>query len=180
MRGKIATVLLGILIGSLAGYGHVQSVHAQPRCSIKVVEIEDHPDEENLIVYMDEEIPDEVELAAYKYGHIYQIDPELLEAIAYYESRYQADVDSKTGTYKGLMQIGTKWHKDRIEKLGVTDLHDADQNMMVAADYLSDLFEQYEDAVTVLKRYSGSSTTKYSNKVLNKAEQLKIKHGKVD
>jgi len=179
MKSKIVSAILALVIGGLAGYGHVQSVQAQTtRYVVKVVEVEEAKEETNVCIYMDDEIPDEVEIAAYKWGEYYGICPEVLEAIAYFESRYDASVDSKSGTYLGLMQISKKWHSARMEKLGVTDMHDADQNMMVAADYLAELIEKTGSIEDALKRYSGSSTYKYSNKVLNKSMKLEEKHGK--
>ncbi len=36
----------------------------------------------------------------------------------------------------GLLQVNAKWHRDRMEKLGATDLTDAYSNILVATDYL--------------------------------------------
>lgn len=62
-----------------------------------------------------------------------------LMAIAYTESRYTADLVGDDGKSVGMMQINTKWHTDRMEALGVTDLTDPVQCAAVALDYLQEL-----------------------------------------
>lgn len=173
MRGNLISLAIALLIGGSAGYGHIQSAYTK---EIPVVEYHAEVVEEVVTVYMDEDIPEEVQLAAQKYGSEYHISPEILEAMAFYESTYRPEVDN--GNCKGLMQINIKFHKDRMEKLGITDIHDADQNMHLAADYLAELRRENPEIVDVLKRYSGSTTDKYSNKVLKLAEELEIKHQK--
>lgn len=91
--------------------------------------------------------------ACVEYGEQYNICPELLMAIIEVESRGQADAEN--GGCYGLMQISEKWHKDRMEQLGVTDLFDERSNILVGADYLAELFEKYEDSATVLMIYHG-------------------------
>lgn len=139
-------------------------------------------------IQQDDGVPQYVEEAAEKYGEEYNIAPEFLEAIAYTESRYQADAEN--GSCKGLMQISVKWHADRMEELGVTDIYDPDGNMHVAADYLSELFHKYEDPGLVLMHYNGASReavteyietgnmSEYTEKTLALSEDLERRHGK--
>lgn len=71
------------------------------------------------------------------------LNPDLVRAIIYHESRYNAlKVNSKTNAI-GLMQILPKWHMNRAKSLGVTDLKDPYGNILVGCDYLSSLFESY-------------------------------------
>lgn len=63
------------------------------------------------------------------------------------------------------MQISPRWHRDRMECLGVTDLFDERSNILVGADYLAELFEKYEDAAVVLMIYHGEKDA------IKKAEQ---------
>ena len=61
---------------------------------------------------LDPDIPAAVQLAALKYGEEYNISPELLEAVAYAESRY--DPAAENAGCMGLMQISTRWHTERM------------------------------------------------------------------
>ena len=56
-------------------------------------------------------------------GKRYDIDPELLQAIAFVESDYEVNYDGISGD-KGLCQIVERFHTERMEKLNVTDLYD--------------------------------------------------------
>lgn len=116
--------------------------------------------------------------------------PEILESMAYEESRFTPEVVSKNGKYIGLLQINPKWQGERMERLGVTDLKDARQNMMVAADYLKTLFDEYEDTGTVIMHYAGYSKSSiaryeetgklasYVSRVLERAERYERANGK--
>lgn len=123
-------------------------------------------------------VPDEIRGYAEEIGSEYGICPELLESIAYWESRFDPTAVSKNGKYIGLMQVNPKIHKSRMERLGVDDLTDPKGCMRVAADYLLELFEENEDAGTVLMKYNGvnkgrigryeetGDMTKYAEKIL--------------
>ena len=144
----------------------------------------------NVTVYartnVDEEVPIEIQIAANKYGEQYDISPELIEAIIWHESRYIPTVQNKG--CKGLMQISTKWHKARMEKLGVTDIYDIDGNIAVGTDLLAELFETYEDVGIVLGVYHGETNavangkagklSTYVTDILQKAEELEYLHDK--
>lgn len=54
----------------------------------------------------------------------------------------------------GYMQIIPKWHEERMEKFGVTDLLDPKGNITVGIDYLSELFEKYHEINLVLMAYN--------------------------
>ena len=133
-------------------------------------------------------VPKEVKAACEKWGEEYGICPELLESIAYEESRYTADAKSKDGGCLGLMQIHKASHKQRIKNLEIKDLYNIDDNVQVATDYLAELFEEYEEVSTVLMIYHGEKdavrkseqgiVSKYAKKVLKRSEALERQHGK--
>ena len=86
------------------------------------------------------------------------------------------------------MQINEPYHKERMERLGVTDIFDLEGNIHVGADYLAELFAQYQDVGVVLSVYHGESKaverankgnlSKYVKKILAKSEELERLHGK--
>ena len=130
----------------------------------------------------------EVYALAEEIGGAYGICPELLQAIAWHESRYEENASN--GGCEGLMQVSEKWHRDRMKELGVTDLYDPRQNMTVAADYLAELFEEYGEPGMVLMKYNGDSTSvarygklgygmsEYAEGVLQMSAQMEREHGK--
>ncbi len=132
-------------------------------------------------------IGDEVYGYCEKYGEEYGICAELLMAIIERES--SGVIMAQNGDCKGLMQIKASCHKDRMERLGVTDIFDAESNVMVGADYLAELFEEYEDPGLVLDIYSGrgqkafnnydsGTMSSYASGILERSAELERVHGK--
>ncbi len=128
-------------------------------------------------------VPEDIIEMSNEIGMEYHICPELLQSIAFQESRFQAD--AQNGNCTGLMQINPVWHQERMDRLGVTDLYDPAQNMEVAADYLQELFGRYEDVGTVLMVYHGESgavdkiePSKYADEILTRSAELERMHGK--
>ena len=66
-------------------------------------------------------VPEHILEMSNEIGKEYNICPELLQSIAFQESRFQADAQNEGCT--GLMQVNPAWHADRMRELGVTDLH---------------------------------------------------------
>lgn len=128
-------------------------------------------------------ISEDAQEVCVKYGEEYGICPELLMAMIERESSGRPDAES--GGCKGLMQISDRWHKDRMERLEVTDIYDVDGNIHVGADYLAELFEKYEDVGNVLMVYHGEkdAATKtelsdYADWILTRSAELERMNGK--
>lgn len=131
-------------------------------------------------------ISEEAQADCVKYGEEYGICPELLMAMIERESSGQAD--AVNGDCKGLMQISQKWHANRMERLGVTDIYDVDGNIHVGTDYLAELFEKYGEAATVLMVYHGEKNavekaengeiSKYADWILTRSAELERWNGK--
>ena len=109
------------------------------------------------VIFDDTRIPDDIEEAARKWGEVYDIEPEFLEAIAWQESRFSPSAEN--GGCVGLMQIAPRWHQDRMERLGFTndDLYTITASMGIAADYLAELRATGNDDYWVLMTYNGDS-----------------------
>ncbi len=103
-------------------------------------------------------------------------------AIAHKETggTFQADAVGDEGGSIGMFQINTKWHLDRMERLGVTDLTDPAQCAAVAIDYLKELADRYgfePESEALLMAYNmgpggakkaieaGTTSTAYSREV---------------
>lgn len=116
----------------------------------------------------------------------YNICPELVEAMIERESRWNPK--AQNGDCMGLMQISERWHRERMERLGVTDLLEPYDNILVGVDYMAELFERYEDPGTVLMVYNGDSRAKdlqatgelseYAEWILTRSAELEREHGK--
>lgn len=130
-------------------------------------------------------IPVEIKEYCIEIGGEYGICPELLMAIAEAESSGSPKAVNKE--CKGIMQVAEIWHKDRMELLGVTDIFDAEGNILVATDYLYELFEKYEDPGAVLMFYNGDKKAKsylegneemsnYASKILERSRELELLH----
>ena len=133
-------------------------------------------------------IPDEIYQYAEIIGDEFDICPELLMALAERESRFKADAEN--GPCKGLMQVNSSTHKQRFIDAGWTasEWTDPYKNMYVGADYLHDLFEQYEDVGIVLGVYHGEKNavakgksgnlSSYVTKILERSAELERINGK--
>ena len=78
------------------------------------------------------------------------------------------------GASEGYMQVQRRWHWDRMERLGVTDLMDPFSNFRVGCDFLAELLGKYpvEEALTAYN--SGSpGHNEYSEKVMANYEKWK-------
>lgn len=201
-------ILLAVLCGILAGACHAYSVatHKAQKDTFSG-QITNRPTETITLVYepitqpqavfegvkkevveiVDDGIPSEVKEACEKYGAEYFICPELLESLAYQESRFIADVVSADGSCVGICQINPSCHRARMKRLGVTDLKDAEQNIHVAADYLSEIFQEHDgDPEIVLMIYNGDSRWKngkisrYAEEITERSMDYERLHGKRD
>lgn len=122
--------------------------------------------------------------ACVMFANEYCICPELVMAIIEREST--GNPNATNGNCKGLMQISEKWHVDRMDRLGVTDIYDTVGNIRVGVDYLSDLFLEYEDAATVLMVYHGEKDavsksmrgeiSDYAKGILERSQELERLH----
>lgn len=131
------------------------------------------------------EVPEQVIIISEELGERYNISPELIQAICWRESRFQTDAEDRGCI--GIMQVYAKWHRGRMERLGVTDLYDMRQCMTVAVDYLAEL-AQGTDVAEALSIYHGESQVQermergelsgYVETILEVAADLERRNGK--
>lgn len=131
-------------------------------------------------------ISKEIQWYCIEIGEMYGVCPELLMAMI--EAESSGNPKATNGNCKGLMQVSDKWHKDRMKRLGVTDIYDSYGNILVGTDYLMELAEKYGEIGLVLDLYNGNSkayynyengiASQYAKKILARSEQLERVHGK--
>ena len=210
IKRNALSLVIGAVIGCLAGCCHSMSTEIEaaktgPSSVKEVVVIETLYEKREPIIpeapvedpeveestpeapAYDPEIPSEIQDAAWLYGAEYGLSPEFLTAVAFNESSYNPL--AKNGGCVGLMQVSLKWHRDRMERLEVTEeeMWTVDGSMHVAADYLAELNGRYNDLAAVLFAYNGDSRLSdylstgeiksgYVRAVLDLTKELEEKH----
>lgn len=118
-----------------------------------------------------------------RYGFEYDTALAVMEI----ESGYRWDAVSSCGAV-GYMQVIPKHHEERMERLGITDVKDPFQNVVVAVDYLAELQDRFENMDKVLTAYTygvtgayrhvwnaGLESCEYSRKVRKTARRIRKK-----
>lgn len=129
-------------------------------------------------------VPLEEELQLYIAGlcEEYHIQPELVLAVIEQESQYNPEAIGDSGNSIGLMQIQPRWHSERMQQLGCTDLLNPYQNVTVGIDILAEKLEgglewglmaynggnQYADSMQ-----ARGEVSEYAEAVIMLAEELK-------
>ena len=93
---------------------------------------------------------------------------ELALAVIFRESTYR-NVNGDNGNSIGYMQVQPRWHQERMERLGVTDLSDPLSNFRVGCDLLAELIEKYGSVESALTCYNTGSpgTSGYADRVMS-------------
>jgi transglycosylase SLT domain len=103
----------------------------------------------------------------------YGLDSRIIKALIEEESGWLASAEGDNGQSVGLMQIQERWHKERMNRLGVTSLYDPEQNITVGCDILSELLSKYgnyEDALSVYNSGNIYDGKQYAERILNAAK----------
>ena len=104
----------------------------------------------------------------------YGLDPDIVKAIIKIESNGDSKAVGDNGQSIGLMQIQPKWHKARMDRLGITDLKDPKQNLTVGCDILAELLDTYGNYHMALAAYNTGSPYRgqeYADKVMAEANK---------
>lgn len=121
----------------------------------------------------------------YDISEKYCVCPELIMAIIETESSGRAD--AVNGGCIGLMQVYEEYHIDRMKRLGVTNLYDPYQNILVGVDILME-YAKYgeEDLAIALGRYHGEKNvrqrtekghlSKYVTSIMERSHELEMLH----
>lgn len=117
-----------------------------------------------------------------------EIDYYMVVALIERESWYKWDAIGDDGNSFGYMQIYKKWHIERMETEGVTDLSNPYGNIRVGLNFISEIQDKYlsnSGAHCVLMVYNmgesrakqfwkeGTYSTTYTREILQRAEEIK-------
>lgn len=89
------------------------------------------------------------------------LDYRIIYSIIEQESKWNEDAIGDNGNSLGLMQIQPRWHKNRMDNLGVSDLLDPYQNVSVGIDIVDELVSKY-GLYGGLAAYNAGSPSGYS------------------
>lgn len=107
-------------------------------------------------------------------GPMYGLDPKLLQAIIFTESSNNPYAVNPAGTCYGYMQVNPRWHYDKMERLGVTDLFDQYGNILVGTDVLVELLNHYDwNLALALMVYNGDSRAFWLNEIGEYSDYVK-------
>lgn len=98
--------------------------------------------------------PEKMQVYTYCVCKQYGVRYDLVVALIEKESGYKFDKIGDDGHSIGYMQIYEECHRDRMERLNVTDLMNPYQNVLVGIDYLSELIERYGTIQDALAAYN--------------------------
>ena len=116
----------------------------------------------------------------------YMINPSIIIAMCFYESRFTADAIGDTGECRGLMGISPRWCWPEMEKLNCPDMRDPYQNVTVGIDIFAQKLAKYDwNTEMALMSYNagdagahrlwfdkGIYSTTYSSNIMNMALAL--------
>lgn len=93
----------------------------------------------------------------------HHMEPKIVLGVIEHESDFNASAVGDNGNSLGLMQIQSRWHKERMEQLGCDNLLDPYQNVTVGIDILSELLDTYQDTERALIVYNAGAAGAYNN-----------------
>ena len=102
----------------------------------------------------------------------YGLNPQIIKALIEEESGWLSSAEGDNGNSVGLMQIQERWHRERMKRLGVTNLYNPEQNITVGCDILSELLNKYgnyKDALSVYNSGNIHDGKQYAEGILKNA-----------
>lgn len=159
MFKQIAALTVGIVI--VLGLNAIATAIDNPEVYTK-----DLPDP---VPVTELETNNHIEKTAKRYG----LNPNIIKALIEEESGWCESAEGDDGNSIGLMQIQERWHKERMKRLGVTNLYDSEQNVTVGCDILSELLNKYGNYKDALSVYNSGNTKDgraYAERILSAAK----------
>lgn len=83
----------------------------------------------------------------------YNVDYEMVFALIEQESKCVFTASGDNGSSSGYMQIAKRWHLERMNRLGFTDLKNPYHNVVVGIDYIAELQERLKGIPEDIRPY---------------------------
>ena len=136
----------------------------KPEEPVAVVTVAESAPAQKTEVLYDIPLEEDVQRAIIDICEDHDIDPTIVFGMIHQESCFQSDAVGDKGRSFGLMQIQARFHGERMERLGVTDLLDPVQNVAVGVDYIAELLDDYSGNIHMaLTAYNMGRTGAYTN-----------------
>lgn len=153
---------------------------SEPILAIPVIPAEPEPQPEPEVptevyydVPLDYETQDLLRQACEESG----VDMVLALAVISRETDFR-NISGDNGNAYGYFQVWPKWHYDRMERLGVTDLNDPLGNFRVGCDFLAELLGKYHLAEALTAYNSGKpGNSAYARNVIERMDNITAKGG---
>lgn len=118
-------------------------------------------------------------------SEMYGVDPAIIMAMIDTESSFQANAVGDDGRSYGLMQIQVRYHEERMQELGVSDMLNPYENVVVGIDYLAEQLARGNGIEWALMAYNGGASyanemsangliSDYAANVLSKAGEIEM------
>lgn len=161
----MALFILVLVIGSLCRLNENKNVEKLADTSVVLAEEIDGPalDVEPPRVYFDVPLEKDLQDHIFDTCESYSVDPAIVVAMIERESTFRAGVIGDNNRSFGLMQIQPKWHMERMKKLGMYELLDPYQNIVVGVDFIHELLGYGKGTTWALMAYNGGPS--YANKM---------------
>ena len=115
------------------------------------------------VILYDVPLGEDLQLYIIDLGERFGIDPAIIVAQIWKESRFNPNSIGDGGKSLGLMQIQPKWHSGWMKLLNCPDLLDPYQNVYVGVHILADHYQRYGDIGMALTSYNAGATGAYNN-----------------
>ena len=137
---------------------------------------EPSPEQYTAYIY-DVPMEDKLQIFIARLCEKHHIDPAIVLGMAQRETNFNANAIGDGGDSFGMWQVQPKWHQERMDKLGVTDLLDPYQNVTVSVDYLVEMLGWYDgDIAKALTAYNQGNyrgvVSEYAKAVLENGENI--------
>lgn len=141
-----------------------EEANREPVTSETVTDVEIPIEPETPVVrYFNVPLSDDIQDHIFDLCEQYELDPAIVIAMIGRESGYQIRIMGDGGNSYGLMQIQPRWHQDRMNSLGCTNLLDPYQNISVGLHLLNELNGYGKGLEWALMAYNGGPS--YANRL---------------
>lgn len=120
-------------------------------------------EEEPPRVYFDVPLDEELQDHIFDICESYSVNPAIIIAMIERESTFRVGAIGDSNKSFGLMQIQPKWHMERMDRLGMHELLDPYQNVVIGVDYVYELLGYGRGTTWALMAYNGGPS--YANKM---------------